>query len=295
MIARFIDYISYEKRYSPHTVLAYKTDLEQFIRFLEEQYGISQPEEITYLVIRDYLSGLMESGLNARSVNRKKTCMQTYFRYLIREGLITVNPMKRVISPKSAKRLPVYIPEGQTETLFLEAEAGSGESFIALRNRMILEMFYATGMRLSELVHLKDSDLDLSSMTVRVLGKRNKERLIPFGPSLAKLIRQYLDCRSAEHINNVESRFFVTGAGKKIYPKLAYRVVNDYLSSIPNLEKKSPHVLRHTFATHMLNKGAELNAIKELLGHASLSATQVYTHNTIEKLKTIYKQAHPKA
>jgi integrase/recombinase XerC len=246
--------------------------------------------------IRSWLAALMEQGLSPRSVNRKKTALQSFFRFLLKEGVVKENPLKRVISPKMSKRLPVYVEEHSLDDLFLRIESSTDTGFGAIRDRLILEMFYATGMRLSELVQLKDSDIDRLGMTIRILGKRNKERIVPFGPSLAQLIERYFQEKKKLFVNLPEAGiFFLTDKGKKIYQKLAYRVVNDYLSTITTLEKKSPHVLRHTFATHMLNKGADLNAIKELLGHANLSATQVYTHNTIEKLKNIYKQAHPKA
>lgn len=296
MVSRFLQYLEFEKRASKHTVLAYSNDLEQFRNFLHEEYQEEDITTVKYLEIRTWLAALMEQGLSPRSVNRKKTALQSFFRFLLKEGKIAENPMKRVISPKTSKRLPVYVEEHSLEELFLQIESNSNPDFTSMRNRLVLEMFYATGMRLSELVQLKDSDIDRLGMTIRILGKRNKERIVPIGPSLATLIEMYLQEKKKLFVNLQDAGyFFLTDKGKKIYQKLAYRVVNDYLSTITTLEKKSPHVLRHTFATHMLNKGADLNAIKELLGHANLSATQVYTHNTIEKLKNIYKQAHPKA
>jgi integrase/recombinase XerC len=296
MTERFIQYIQYEKRYSPHTVTSYRNDLLQFFTFINIEYGTEKPEEVTFQMVRSWLASLMEKKLSPRSVNRKKTTLQTFFKFLIKENVITENPLNRVLSPKTSKRLPVYVEEAQMEHLFSPGEIDFGSGFRAVRDKMILEMFYATGMRLSELVNLKETDIDTGQMTIRVIGKRNKERIIPFGHNFKGLIENY----KAERDNLSENfelcgSFFVTEKGKKIYQKLAYRVVNHYLSIITTIEKKSPHVLRHTFATHMLNKGADLNAIKEILGHANLSATQVYTHNTIEKLKTIYKQAHPKA
>jgi len=296
MINRFLQYIEFEKRYSPHTVTAYRNDLKQFLDFIKTEYGSEDLSSVSYQMVRLWLSSLMEQKLSARSVNRKKTTLQTFFKYLIKEGIISENPVKRVISPKTSKRLPVYIEESQMESLFCEEHVDFGKGFRAMRDRLILEMFYATGMRLSELVNLKEKDVHTGLMTVRILGKRNKERLIPFGNNLKKLIERYREeKKNIIAPSNPGEYFFITENGRKIYQKLAYRVVNYYLSIITTAKKKSPHVLRHTFATHMLNKGADLNAIKEILGHANLTATQVYTHNTIEKLKTIYKQAHPKA
>lgn len=296
MTERFLEYLAFEKRASRHTVVSYGNDLRQFSEWLLAEFNIEDPASAQSVHVRGWLSALMEQGISARSVNRKKTALQTYYKFLLKEGSITENPVKRVISPKTSKRLPVYVEEHQMEALFLQTGNPEGMDFHTLRDVLILEMFYATGMRCSELVQLSDRDIDQSGMTVRVLGKRNKERLIPFGPALSALIGKYLSLRETT-FNNIppEGHFFLTDKGKKIYQKFAYRVVNAYLSSITTMEKKSPHVLRHTFATHMLNKGADLNAIKELLGHANLSATQIYTHNTIDKLKNIYKQAHPKA
>lgn len=296
MLDRFLQYLQSERRVSPHTVTAYAGDLRQFVSFLETEYGHSDPVKATYLEVRSWLASLMEAGLNARSVNRKKTALHTFYHFLLKEGVITENPANRVVAPKTPKRLPVYVEEQRMENLFLQVAYRPDMPFHELRNLMVLEMFYATGMRLSELVSLKVSDVDLHGNTIRILGKRNKERLVPFGPGLRTLIGHYLEQREQAFPGlPAEAGFFVSDKGKKMYQKLAYRIVNDYLSTITTMKKKSPHVLRHTFATHMLNKGADLNAIKELLGHANLSATQVYTHNTIEKLKHIYKQAHPKA
>lgn len=296
MIDRFLQYIKTEKRYSPYTVISYRKDIEQFHTYIFIEYNVKDPALITYLMVRSWLSVLIGQGINPRSVNRKKAALQTYFKFLIKEEVIKESPMKRVLSPKTSKRLPVFVEEDQMISLFAKIESSFSEGYSAIRNRLILEMFYSTGMRLSELVNLKETDVDTGQMSVRILGKRNKERIVPFGSSLTKLIVGYrAEKEKTFKIQENNIYFFLTEKGEKIYQKLAYRVVNDYLSGLTTIEKKSPHVLRHTFATHMLNKGADLNAIKELLGHANLSATQVYTHNTIEKLKTIYKQAHPKA
>lgn len=291
MKERFLAYIQFEKRYSTHTVVAYRTDLEQFYTFLQVTFGTSEITGVTHHIIRSWLVSLMEQKLSTRSVNRKLTTLKSYFRFLIREGVVTINPMRRVISPKTSRRLPVFVEKEQMDilldsTLFEEGYAG-------MRNKLIMEMFYATGMRLSELVNLREADLDFHYHTIKVLGKRNKERLIPFSNRFAGLLKSYLE--EKERVFGPNEALFLTNNGAKVYHKFIYMIVTRHLAGVTTLGKRSPHVLRHTFATQMLNNGAELNAVKELLGHANLSATQVYTHNTIEKLKTIYKQAHPKA
>jgi len=234
---------------------------------------------------------MMEQGTGARSVGRKLTTLKSFFRFHLRVGTISINPMTKVSSPKIPRHLPVFVEKDKME--LLAGQVDFGEGYPGCRDRLILELFYATGMRLSELVNLKETDLDFHHETVKVLGKRNKERLIPFSNKVGSLMKSYLDAKKQTFGENDD--LFLTDRGKRIYPKMVYRIVTRYLGKVTTLEKKSPHVLRHTFATHLLNNGAELNAVKELLGHANLSATQVYTHNTIEKLKKIYKQAHPKA
>lgn len=290
---RFIQHIQFEKRYSPHTVISYKNDLDQFFIYLESVYQVTDIHDVNYLQIRSWLVEMMEQKITSRSINRKITTLKSFYKFLIREGAIEENPMNKIIAPKMSKRLPVFVEKEKMDLLFDKVDFGEG--FEAARNKLIVELFYMTGMRLSELVNLKLHDIDLPQQTIKVLGKRNKERIIPFSRSLEKQIASYLDLRN-EMKNIYDSDYlFLTEKGKKIYQKLVYRLINYYLSIVTTLDKRSPHVLRHTFATHMLNNGADLNAIKELLGHANLSATQVYTHNTIEKLKTVYKQAHPKA
>jgi len=292
---RFIQYIEFEKRYSKHTIIAYKKDLAQFFIFIQHNYSLNHPGDITYAMIRLWIVELMNNEIAPRSINRKLSTLKTYFNFLLKEDLISVNPMGKIISPRTPKKLPFFIEKDKMDMLFSRVDFGEG--FEALRNRLILELFYATGMRESELLQLQVSDIDSSNLTLKVLGKRNKERLIPFSIRLNKMIDNYLSERQKLIFNPVDKNgfLFVSSSGKPLYPKYIYRLVVKYLSMITSLDKKSPHVLRHTFATHMLNNGADLNAIKELLGHANLSATQVYTHNTVEKLKTIYKQAHPRA
>jgi len=296
---KFINYIQFEKRYSPHTVTAYRTDLEQFYEFLNQQYGISYIGEVNHSMVRSWLVSLLEMQNSPRSIRRKITTLKSYYKFLVREGIIDQNPIRKIITPRSSQRLPVYVEKERMDFLLDEIDFGKG--FPALRNKLILELFYATGIRLSELVNLKESDIDFHLSTIKVLGKRNKERLIPFSDKFGKLLKEYLQDRK-EAISNLTSKspvspvsLFITDTGRNIYPKMVYRIVNNYLEQVTTLEKKSPHVLRHTFATHLLNNGADLNVVKELLGHANLSATQIYTHLTIEKLKKIYQQAHPKA
>jgi integrase/recombinase XerC len=290
-INSFLQYIRFEKRFSPHTVLAYENDLKQFFLFMNNLYETENPDEITHPMIRSWIVDMMDKEISPRSVNRKLTTLKTFYKFLLRNQVIKTNPMIKVQSPKTSKRLPVFVDESKMNLLFTEVDFGEG--FVAKRDRLMLEIFYATGMRLSELIGLTDNSIDIHNNHLKVLGKRNKERIIPFTNKLTSLINEYMEERKS--ITAKPDAFFITDKGKKLYPKFVYRMVTDRLGSVTTLEKKSPHVLRHTFATHMLNHGADINSVKELLGHANLSATQVYTHNTIEKLKQVYKQAHPRA
>ncbi len=292
MTERFLQYIKFEKRFSPHTILAYQTDLEQFFKYQFETYEVEAIQEINHTMIRSWMVSLMETKISTRSINRKITTLKTFYKFLLRHQTVTVNPMLKIQSPKTSKRLPVFVDQNKMDVLFDQIDFGDG--FEALRDRLMMELFYATGMRLSELVNLKENDIDLGNCQVKVLGKRNKERIIPFTNRLRNLIAGYIDLRK-ENFSDDINLLFVTNKGKPIYQKLVYRIVTQRLGQVTTLDKKSPHVLRHTFATHMLNHGADINSIKEILGHANLSATQVYTHNTIEKLKKVYKQAHPRA
>jgi len=285
---KFINYLSSEKRFSNHTIVAYSTDLSQFAQFLADNFQIKdQVSQINFQIVRNWIASLLEEGVSPRSVNRKISTLKTYFRYLIREQIILESPMLKVVAPKSKKRLPIFIEEYQIESLLNKVEFDDG--FIGERDKLIIELFYVTGIRLSELIDIKVSDIDYNNNLIKVLGKRNKERLIPLSDSIIKNIKSFTKK------NNVNHYLFTSLGGTKVYAKLVYRVVKKYIGQISSINKKSPHILRHTFATHMLNNGADINAIKELLGHANLSATQVYTHNTIEKLKSAYKQAHPRA
>ena len=285
---KFIIYLSSEKRFSEHTVKSYTTDLNQFTTFLADEFQITDDiDEVRFQIIRTWIASLLEKGVNPRSVNRKISTLKSYFKFLIREGVIVENPMMKVVAPKSKKRLPVFIEEDQIQSLLNEVQFEGG--FIGERNKLIIELFYVTGIRLSELINIKISDIDFQNQLIKVLGKRNKERLIPLSSSVLVGLSNFIK-------RNQQNQFLFTNLdGKKLYTKLVYRLVNKCIGEISSVNKKSPHILRHTFATHMLNNGADINAIKELLGHANLSATQVYTHNTIDKLKTVYKQAHPRA
>jgi len=285
---KFIDYLSSEKRFSVHTITSYSNDLNQFALFLLEEYQIvSDVSKINFQVVRSWIVYLLEQGIDPRSVNRKISTLKTFFKFLVREGGILESPMLKVVAPKSKKRLPVFIEEDQIESLLNEVEFDDG--FIGERDKLIIELFYVTGIRLSELINIKISDINFDTHLVKVLGKRNKERLIPLSFGIVNELQSFLQK------NKTDNYLFTTLGGTKVYAKLVYRVVNKYIGKISSINKKSPHILRHTFATHMLNNGADINAIKELLGHANLSATQVYTHITIEKLKSVYKQAHPRA
>ncbi len=285
----FIQYLQFEKRLSGHTLVAYTNDLTQFFKFLDTTYEIKNISEVNHTAIRSWIVSLMEQKITPRSVNRKITTLKTFYKFLLRQGVVVESPMLKILSPKTSKRLPVFVEKEKMDELI--DNSGFGDDFEGRRNKLIIELFYATGIRLSELINLKTSDVNLHSGQLKVLGKRNKERIVPFSNELKRSIEDYLEIK----IDSDVVEFFVSNSGKKLYEKFVYRLVNNYLSMVTTADKKSPHVLRHTFATHMLNNGADLNAIKELLGHANLSATQVYTHNTVEKLKNIHKQAHPKA
>jgi len=293
-IKSFLDFLRHEKRYSPHTVLAYSTDLEQFFKYLvENDYPVSPLGEITATYIRSWLAELMENRLTAKSVNRKISTLQSFFRFHVKAGLILVTPMEPVIAPKIAKRLPVFVEENQAAVLF--NEASFSDDWEGRTERMILELLYATGMRLSELINIRENQVDMKLLHIKVLGKGNKERIIPIDATMRDSIEVYIN-RKWEQLDVVDKDFMlVNKKGKKLYPKFVYLVVKKHLALVTTLKKKSPHVLRHTFATHLTNQGANLNAVKELLGHSSLASTQVYTHNTIERLKEVYRKAHPKA
>ncbi|HMR46560.1 MAG TPA: tyrosine-type recombinase/integrase [Bacteroidia bacterium] len=292
--AKFLRFLQYEKRFSQHTLTAYGIDLKQFFHFMGQTYQAQKPEEITHFFIRSWIVSLLDRKIDSRTVNRKISSLKTYFKFLMREKTISQNPMLKIVSPKTAKKLPVIVDRQKMDQL-LDGVAFK-EGFEGIRDKLIINMFYQTGMRLAELIGLKDTNVDLYNLTLKVLGKRNKERIIPITPEMKEAIVVYLNERNNIIDEKIKSKyFFIKNDGNKLYPKFVYKVVNVMLSQVTTNKKRSPHVLRHTFATEMLNSGAQINAIKEILGHSSLAATQVYTHNTIDKLKNIYKQAHPKA
>ena len=300
---KFIQYIKFEKRYSPHTVLAYQNDLEQFLLFLNQVNAseqVTHPSEITHHDIRSWMVSLMDNKLLARSVNRKIATLRKYFKFLLHEGIVTANPTARITAPKVPKNLPTIVDADKlTGMLDGRMDAGDGpvftDDFAGLRDKLVIEMLFGTGMRLAEIIGIKDEDVNWYERTVKVLGKRNKQRIIPLNNELVQLLKQYQEAKKGEKFHNNSLMLLVTNKGAGAYPMLIQGIVQKYLSHITTKDKRSPHVLRHTFATSLLNKGADLNAIKELLGHANLSATQIYTHNSVERLKSIYKQAHPKA
>ena len=293
-IQSFIDYLKFEKRYSSHTIRSYHDDLIQFFSFLNTQFGTFNLEEISTSFIRSWLASLKDENVTSRTINRKISTLKSFFKFLLKQGKIENSPMGNIISPKINRRLPVFIKEKDlaelTKTLNTNTEDWDG-----LNTRMLITVFYSTGMRLSELINLKERQVDFSRKQLKILGKGNKERIIPAGVELLEVIKGYMN-EKRKVFDKSDDVLLVSSKGKKLYPKYAYKLVRSILTDeIKTLDKKSPHVLRHSFATHLMNNGANLDAVKELLGHASLASTQVYTHNTIEKLKNVYKKAHPKA
>jgi integrase/recombinase XerC len=287
----FLQYLAIEKRYSPHTVRSYTNDLDQFILFLSNQGFTGNLEDVSSADIRLWVVELFREKRSASSVHRKISCLRVFYRYLRKQEIIRKDPLDKVVLPKRKKVLPSFVEENAIGKL-LDGEIGEG--FPAIRDRSILEMLYLTGMRRAELIGLRLGDVDLGEGTIRVTGKRNKQRIIPIVIPFRRHLEDYINIRYDVAGNSADGWFFVTDKGNKLYDKFVYNIVNRHLSMVTTIEKKSPHVLRHTFATHMLNRGADLNSIKELLGHANLSATQIYTHNTFEKLKELYAKKHPR-
>lgn len=295
VITAFLNYLKFEKRYSAHTIRSYQDDLAEFGHFLLQEFStlISSPATITTGMVRTWLAQLKESGKSARTINRKISSLKSFFKYQMRSGLMEKTPMAGIISPKIAKRLPNYVKEEQMDTLL--RHVAFPDTWAGRTDWLILAILYNTGMRRAELLNLRENQVNMAGSSIKVLGKGNKERIIPVSKVLVAAIREYIDAKRSS-FEEVDTQILLVGEkGKKLYPEYIYKVVKKYLSTVTTLEKKSPHVLRHTFATHLTGNGAELNAVKELLGHASLSATQIYTHNTLNKLKEVYKKAHPKA
>jgi len=289
----FLTYLLHEKRYSQHTITSYKADLVQFEKYIADTYGLNFLD-IKHTHVRSFMVDLMEEKSSENSINRKISSLRSFYKFLIREGKAEQNPMVLIKAPKIPKRLPVFV-ESQKLDHLLDSETFFNDDFYSKRNHLVIELLFGTGMRLSELINLKETDFDVYSNTIKVLGKRNKERIIPINKQLVNQLDSYIELKKLQSFDNNLPNLVVTNNGAAAYPKLIYRIVSSYLKYVSTHDKKSPHVLRHSYATSLLNAGADLNAIKELLGHASLAATQVYTHNSIERLKTIYKQAHPKA
>ncbi len=293
-IAKFLDYLKYEKRSSEHTITAYEGDLAQFEKYLHDNFKDTKILKAEPLMVRTWMMELLEKEVSARSVCRKTSALRAFFRYHVKLKNVKVNPMEAVTSPKVKKRLPQFVEEEDMDKLFTEELFE--DTFEGWRDRLIIELFYVTGMRLSELTNIRRDDLDLYACTVKVLGKRNKERIIPFSPRVKEVILKYFSLFDEKYPEIPKNYYiFVAPNCNKIYPKAVYRIVRKYLDLVTTIDKRSPHVLRHTFATHLLNHGADINAIKEILGHASLSATQIYTPTSIEKLKNISTQAPPRA
>ncbi len=291
MLDQFLQHLTYEKRLSEHTLTAYGKDLEQFAEFLEKTYSLKELSRADFRMIRGWAVSLVEAGLHHRSVNRKLATLRSFYGYLVRCKVITQNPTQRVSAMKTDKPLPQFVEEKSLLVLF--EQIAFDEDFEGIRDRLVLELLYGTGMRLAELLTLKDEDINEYDLTLKVLGKRNKQRIIPIYKGLCDLIKRYQSIKNGQFPGT--DVLILTNKGEPAYGVLIQRIVKKYLSAVTSLQKRSPHVLRHTFATHLLNHGADLNSIKDLLGHSSLAATQVYTHNSIEKLKKIFKQAHPKA
>ena len=289
----FVRYLKYEKRASEHTVSAYQTDLTQFEDFLKQIYEEDNINEADAAQIRAWIVELLTQNISTNSIHRKLATLKSYFKFLQSREVVKYNPMLKVIAPKRGKRLPTFIHQEHLHKLFDKVEFS--EDYKGQRDRLILEILYCTGMRRSEIIDLKLQDMDYSSRVIKVRGKGGKERLIPFTVHLEHIIERFIWLRKDLFPSTNEQCLLLTDKGKPLYPKLVYNVVKRYLSLVTTADQRSPHVLRHSFATHLSDNGAELNAVKELLGHSTLAATQIYTHNTIEKLKNAYKLAHPKA
>lgn len=286
-VNKFIKYIESERRLSKHTVTSYKTDLNQFFSYINDFSMAESVDEISFKIIRNWITYLFESGITSRTINRKISSLKSFFKFLEFSNLISVNPTLKIISPKNSRKLPSIVEQVDLDQLLDQKYFKNG--FLGERDSLIIEFFYLTGLRLSELIEIQVSNIDFKNCSLKVIGKGNKERIVPLSFNLISkidlLIKNY----------NIKDHLFSNSSNEKLYPKKVYRIVNYYIGLVSSVKKRSPHVLRHSFATHMLNNGADINAIKEILGHSSLSATQIYTHNTVEKLKSVYNQAHPRA
>ncbi|MDH5475376.1 MAG: tyrosine-type recombinase/integrase [Cyclobacteriaceae bacterium] len=287
MIEKFLKYLEYEKRYSKHTVISYHSDLDQFSHFISLHYPDQSLVDVDYRILRSWILSLVDDKIKNTSINRKIASLRSFYKFLLKREQISENPTWKLRVLKKSKKLPQFVNED--DMIILLDQTIYSDGFTGLRDKLIMEMLYGTGIRLAELMSLQEKDINFHNQTIKVVGKRNKERIIPFSNNLENAIRKYQKEKPSK-----SNYLLTTDTGEQLYPMFVYRVVKKYLSLV-NVDKRSPHVLRHTYATHLLNKGAELNAVKDLLGHTSLAATQVYTHNSIEKLKSVYKKAHPKA
>ncbi len=288
----FANYLQLEKKYSSHTVTAYMNDLENFQDFASLEYGYSEIQEVNYAVIRNWIVFLVDSKISNRTVNRKISSLKTYYKFLLKIGQIEASPLIKHKALKTSKKIQVPFSEREIDDVMEQLKSES--SFEGLRNRLIVELFYSTGIRRAELINIRLDDIFIAQKTIKVLGKRNKQRIIPLLPTVTKTINEYLRCRGELEKIADEHYLFLTQKGVKVYESLVYRVINTYFSTTSEKVKKSPHILRHSFATHLLNEGADINSVKELLGHSSLASTQVYTQNSIAKLKEVYKKSHPR-
>ncbi len=292
-VPSFISYLSLEKKYAIHTVEAYKRDIDEFAHFCSSEHAFTKIEEVDYGLIRNWIVSLVNRNITNRSVNRKIASLKAYYKFLHRIGNIEINPLSTHKALKTSKKLEVPFSEVEMDEVILEMPLE--RDFESLRDRLMIEVFYTTGIRRAELINLKMGYVDIPNMTIKVLGKRNKERIMPLLPSTAKLFLEYLEERTGLNKIVDHQYVFLLKSGNKIYETLVYRIINGYFSKVSSKVKKSPHILRHTFATHLLNMGADLNSVKELLGHSSLASTQVYTHNSIDELKKIHLSAHPRS
>ena len=290
MINSFLDYLSLEKKYSVHTVTAYKNDLISFRNFLVEEFSQEKLVEVNYSQIRSWIVVLVDSKLSNKTVNRKVSSLKSFYKFLQKSDQIDVNPLSKHKSLKVAKKVQVPFTSNEINSVIFNI--GEGNDFVSLRNKLIVELFYSTGIRRAELINIKEKDISFSNNVIKVLGKRNKERFVPLLQSVVKSMKKYLELKK-EIFKDVEE-LFITEKGNKIYETLVYRIINSYFSNVSSKVKKSPHILRHSFATHLLNEGADLNSVKELLGHSSLASTQVYTHNSLDAIKKVYNNAHPR-
>jgi integrase/recombinase XerC len=292
LVDAFLEYLNLEKKYSAHTITAYKNDLQSFKKFLEMEYAQENLREVHYSQIRNWIVNLVDIKVSNRTVNRKVSALKSFFTFLQKTKQIDYNPLSKHKSLKIEKRLQVPFSFKEINTVINDIDKDANDDFESLRNRLIVELFYSTGIRRAELINIKQRDVSFSDKTIKILGKRNKERLVPLLGSVIQTLNRYLALKKEFEIGLEE--LFITEKGNKIYETLVYRIINHYFGQVSSKEKRSPHILRHSFATHLLNEGADLNSVKDLLGHSSLASTQVYTQNSLDVLKKVYNKAHPR-